>query len=215
MSVFCLASCSKTPERIDNEEAVSAIIPTETTVPETKAAATGEVTDSVTESVTAETSVGNTMEDIVISYSAEKLPDDAEKAVIRYIQSSDYDELFGSVFPMSIHDEIISKSPAANYFFGGAPFSEHSDVEITECSHMSKTQSKKIGEFLSLACQMMNVNADFTADDGYDTVITAVCTIEEYKLRVTSRVSVLHIDGEDWIVFPSSDMQTNNMEFIE
>ena len=109
----------------------------------------------------------------------------------------------------------MKKSPAANYFFGGCPFTEHTDTEITECTRIPESQAEKLSSFLVLSCAAMGVDADFSADDGYDIVIKSICTLEEYKFLVQERYMVLHIADDEWILLNSSDENTNTLEMIQ
>ena len=66
-----------------------------------------------------------------------------------------------------------------------------------------------------LSCAAMGVDADFSADDGYDIVIKSICTLEEYKFLVQERYMVLHIADDEWILLNSSDENTNTLEMIQ
>ena len=69
---------------------------------------------------------------------------------------------------------------------------------------------------------MKGVSVDFTADEGYDTVVSAVCSLpsegaepEMLRYRFTRRLELLKISNDRWIVVPSSDEAANSMEPIQ
>ena len=149
------------------------------------------------------------------------LPEEANDALIAYLRSDSYDSLVDSILPTSAAEEAKhGKILIGNYFFGFETIACE-DAKILECSRLPEDQTQKLAAFWATGFSVKGLSADFTAEDGYDTVVTAVCSVpsdgadtETIRYRFTRRLELLKIKNDRWIVVPSSDTTTNNMEPI-
>jgi len=148
------------------------------------------------------------------------LPKDAEIALLEYLKCDSVETLSDCILPSSVADEMKQgKLQQANYYFAGFPCAAYTDVKISECSLMPLKLAKHYAEFLAESVSMQGVPADFTAEKGYDVVISATYQFEyeteTIKFRVTNRVLVVKIVDDRWIVMTTADSETNKMERIQ
>ena len=153
--------------------------------------------------------------------SAAVLPEEANDALLAYLRSDSYDSLVDSILPASAAEEAKhGKILIGNYFFGFETIACE-DAKISECSRLPEDQTQKLAAFWATGFSVKGLSADFTAEEGYDTVVSAVCSVpsdgadtETIRYRFTRRLELLKIKNDRWIVVPSSDTTTNNMEPI-
>lgn len=147
-------------------------------------------------------------------------PKEAENALYEYLKCDSIDTLSDSLFPSSVAGEMKNGNIIqGNYFFAGFPSSKYEDAEISECTQITKQKAENLAAFWSLGASLQGISADFSAEEGYEVVVSATYTLEDsienMKFRVTNRLDILKIINDRWIIVPSSDMETHNMEIIE
>lgn len=192
--LLCAASCADGSRNSDNQTSSAG------TAEQTTTAAQESRTDTETE-----------------------LPEEAKNAVLAYIKSDSYESLADSILPTSAAQEAKNgKTIVGNYYFGLGPGSTCEDIQILECSRLSKDQAERTGSFWSTGFSMQGFSSEFTAEDGYEAVVSAVCSVESedpsagmLSFKVTARLDVLKIKDDRWIVVPTADETTNTMEPIE
>lgn len=149
------------------------------------------------------------------------LPDEAKEVLVAYLKSDSFDLLADSILPTSVAEEAKNGKPLVeNYSFGFQPCSRE-DEKILECSRIPKDQAERLGAFWATGLSMQGFTADFTAEDGYDVIVSAICSlkdededIEVQRFRFTNRLEILKIKDDRWIVVPSSDMEAIKIEPI-
>lgn len=145
------------------------------------------------------------------------MPEEAKEALLAYMKSDSFDSLADSILPTSVAEEVKNgKLIVGDYAFGFQGCSR-SDEKILECSRIPKDQAERLGAFWSAGLSMQGFSADFTAEDGYDVIVSAICAIVddivgEQRFKFTNRLEILKIKGDRWIVVPSSDMETLKIE---
>ncbi len=147
------------------------------------------------------------------------LPKDAEIALLEYLKCDSIETLSDCILPTSVADEMKQgKLQQANYYFAGFPYDAYTDVKISGCSLMSLKLVKHYAEFLAESVSMQGVPADFTAEKGYDVIVSATYQFEHeaetIKFRATNRVFVMKIVDDRWIIMTAADPETNKMERI-
>ena len=151
-----------------------------------------------------------------------ELPEEAKNAVLAYVKSDSYESLVDSILPTSAAEKVKNgKITIGNYFFGFETF-PCEDAKILECTKMPEDRAQRLAAFWATGFSMKGVSVDFTADEGYDTVVSAVCSLpsegaepEMLRYRFTRRLELLKISNDRWIVVPSSDEAANSMEPIQ
>ncbi len=182
--------------------------------------------NNVSSDITIDTSVSDTTEtfsDDLSGYDADAntvLPEEAEHALHEYLKCDSTASLANSLYPSSVAEEMKNGNvPLGNYFFAGFPCSAYEDVEILECTRRLQDEVRNLAAFWAMGASLLGVSADFSAEDGYDVVVSAICTVdgevETMMLRVTNRLTILKITNDRWIIVPSSDVETYNVEIIE
>ena len=151
-----------------------------------------------------------------------ELPKEAKEALLAYLSCDTYEKLADSILPTSAAEEAKNGKPIiGNYYFGFGPTNAEnvSDIKILECTRLPADQAERLGAFWSAGVNIQGFEADFTGEDGYDTVLSAVVSIDSDhegaeipKVRFTARLEVLKVKDDRWIVIPSSDTETNGME---
>lgn len=165
-----------------------------------------------------ETTIGGNME-----ITKTTLPEEAKDAVFAYMKSDSYEALADSILPTSAAEEAKNgKTIVGYYYFGLGPGSSCEDMKFLECSRLSKDKAERLGSFWSTGFNMQGFSTEFTAEDGYEIVVSAVCSVEsedknaeKLSFKVTAGLDVLKIKGDRWIIVPSADEKTNTMEPIE
>ena len=148
------------------------------------------------------------------------LSKDAEIALLEYLKCDSVETLSDSILPSSVADEMKKgKLQQANYYFAGFPCGAYADVKISECSLMPLKLAKRYAEFLAEGVSIQGVPAYFTAEKGYNVVVSATYQIEyeteTIKFRATNRVLILKIVDDRWIIMTTADSGTNKMERIQ
>lgn len=205
LMMLCAASCGTASGNSDNQTS--------------DAGAAEQTTTTAQESVTGtKTENGGSM-DITESI----LPEDAKDALLAYINSDSYESLADSILPTAAAQEAKNgKAIVGNYYFWGFGPCSCENVTISECSRMPKDRAERLGIFWSAGFSMQGFSCDFTAEDSYETVVSADC-VSVYNdkdtqipgFRCTQRLAVLKIKDDRWIVVPYSDETTNKMEPIQ
>ncbi|MDD6824970.1 MAG: hypothetical protein PUE12_02445 [Oscillospiraceae bacterium] len=213
----CSFNNSKSEDEIINTEAPESINSESEVILETEIINTHEeIENQVTESKIRET------EDIIETMETNNLnsilPIEANEVLSAYINCKSSDSLLDCILPTAVANEVrTGKSLLGNYSFGflGATCE---DAKVLECTTMSQEQAESIGAFWATGLSMQGLSADFTVCEGFDVVVSAVCLIEddidEYKFKITRRLTVLNVENDRWIIFPSSDMESTQMEPI-
>lgn len=148
------------------------------------------------------------------------LPKEAEHALFAYLKCDSADALLDSIYPSSVAKEMKNGSiQTGNYFFGGFPCDTYEDAEILECTRRSQNEVQNLAAFWAMGASLQGVSADFTAEEGYDVVVKATFTIdgeiESMTLRVTNKLTMLKIIDDRWIIVPSADTETYEIEVLE
>lgn len=159
-------------------------------------------------------------EDDIDNNTNTSLPKEAENALFEYLKCDSFDSLADSIYPSSVSEEMKNSNvQLGNYFFGGFPFGTHEDIEILECTRRSLSEVQNLAAFWAMGASLQGVTADFSAEDGYDVIVAATLMVEgemeDLTLRVTEKLTILKIIDDRWIVVPSSDTETYNVEVIE
>ena len=158
------------------------------------------------------------------SYSDSELPEEAHQALLAYLNSDSYEELADSILPTAAAQEAKNgKNIVGYYYFGYGPTGceEVTDINISECSRLPKDRAEFLGSFWSAGFAMQGFTSEFEAEDGYEVVVSAVCTIKSDEdidipgSEITSRLEILKIKDDRWIVVPSTDTQTQFLEQTE
>lgn len=159
-------------------------------------------------------------DDIDMNSSNIMLPKEAENAILDYLKCDSIDSLSDSVYPSSVAEEMKKGNLLqGNYFFAGFPCGAYENEEISECTRLTPDIAQYLAAFWAMGASLQGVPADFSAEDGYDVVVSATFTLdgemEEMTLRVTRRLTTLKIIDDRWIIIPPSDTEAYNMEIIE
>lgn len=150
---------------------------------------------------------------------ASELPAEARNALQAYLHCDSPGALADCILPSSAAAEAKNgKGIAGDYsfFFSSAVLR---DETILTCSRLPQDQAERIGAFWSAGFSMQGFSADFTAEDGYDVLVSACCSVQdesdaETSFKVTRRLEILKIKQDRWIVIPSSDQDSNSIEPI-
>lgn len=147
------------------------------------------------------------------------LPEEAKNALLVYLKCDSIETLSDSILPSSVADEMKNGTlQQGNYFFAGFPFGRYTDEEISECTRMPKQRAENLAAFWAKGVSMQGVLVDFTAEEGYDVVASAIYelnNVETIKIRVTRRLNILKIIDDHWIIIPTVDMETDKTERIQ
>ena len=162
------------------------------------------------------------METVTSSGAEVTLPEEVKNALFAYLNSDSYDALADSILPTAVAEQAKNgKGIAGNYYFGIGPCTCE-NVNISQCSRMTKDRAEKLAAFWATGFSMQGFDADFTAEDGYDVVVSADALsvfndtdTEIPSLSFTRWLSILKIEGDRWIVVPAADSPTDETEQAE
>ena len=163
------------------------------------------------------------METVTSSSSAEvTLPEEVKNALFAYLNSDSYDALADSILPTAVAEQAKNgKGIAGNYYFGIGPCTCE-NVNISQCSRMTKDRAERLAAFWATGFSMQGFDADFTAEDGYDVVVSADALsvfndtdTEIPSLSFTRWLSIIKIEGDRWIVVPAAGSPTDETEQTE
>ena len=205
--LLSVGSCGNVSDRSDNN---------------TSAAETAEqITTTVQESERGtETMIEEAMNDSSID--GAELPEEAKEVLLAYVNCDSDEALAECIFPTYASEEVKNGKPiVGKHYFGFGPPCKCEDVTILECSKMPKDQAERLAAFLSAGFSMQGFTADFTSEEGYDIVVSAVSSVEfddgltdKVSFKITNRLGVLKIKDDRWIVAPYYDDEINTMEPI-
>lgn len=148
------------------------------------------------------------------------LPIGAKEAVSAYINCKSYDALLDIILPTAAANESRAGNPLVGDYSFGFMGATCEDEQVLECSAMSQEQAAKIGAFWATGLSLQGISADFTVCEGFDVLVSAVCSIEdefdieEHKIKVTRRLAVLNVENDRWIIIPSADEESTKWEFV-
>ena len=159
------------------------------------------------------------METVTSSGAEVTLPEEVKNALFAYLNSDSYDALADSILPTAVAEQAKNgKGIAGNYYFGIGPCTCE-NVNISQCSRMTKDRAERLAAFWATGFSMQGFDADFTAEDGYDVVVSADALsvfndtdTEIPSLSFTRWLSILKIEGDRWIVVPAADSPTDETE---
>ena len=162
------------------------------------------------------------METVTSSGAEVTLPEEVKNALFAYLNSDSYDALADSILPTAVAEQTKNgKGIAGNYYFGVGPCTCE-NVNISQCSRMTKDRAERLAAFWATGFTMQGFDADFTAEDGYDVVVSADALsvvngtdTEIPSLSFTRWLSILKIKGDRWIVVPAADSPTDETEQAE
>ena len=162
------------------------------------------------------------METVTSSGAEVTLPEEVKNALFAYLNSDSYDALADSILPTAVAEQAKNgKGIAGNYYFGIGPCTCE-NVNISQCSRMTKDRAERLAAFWATGFSMQGFDADFTAEDGYDVVVSADALsvfndtdTEIPSLSFTRWLSILKIEGDRWIVVPAADSPTDETEQAE
>ena len=163
------------------------------------------------------------METVTSSDGAEvTLPEEVKNALFAYLNSDSYDALADSILPTAVAEQAKNgKGIAGNYYFGIGPCTCE-NVNISQCSRMTKDRAERLAAFWATGFSMQGFDADFTAEDGYDVVVSADALsvfndtdTEIPSLSFTRWLSILKIEGDRWIVVPAAGSPKDETEQTE
>lgn len=164
-------------------------------------------------------------DDISMNTTNTILPKEAENALYEYLKCDSIDALSDSILPSSVAEEMKNGNMIqGNYFFAGFPYGTYEDLKISECTQLTKEEADRIATFWAMGVSVQGVSADFTAEEGYNVIVSANYTLSNeteeddelsaMKIRMTNRLFILNIINDRWIIVPSSDMDVIRMEVI-
>ena len=159
------------------------------------------------------------METVTSSGAEVTLPEEVKNALFAYLNSDSYDALADSILPTAVAEQAKNgKGIAGNYYFGIGPCTCE-NVNISQCSRMTKDRAERLAAFWATGFSLQGFDADFTAEDGYDVVVSADALsvfndtdTEIPSLSFTRWLSILKIEGDRWIVVPAADSPTDETE---
>ena len=162
------------------------------------------------------------METVTSSGAEVTLPEEVKNALFAYLNSDSYDALAESILPTAVAEQAKNgKGIAGNYYFGIGPCICE-NVNISQCSRMTKDRAERLAAFWATGFSLQGFDADFTAEDGYDVVVSADALsvfndtdTEIPSLSFTRWLSILKIEGDRWIVVPAADSPTDETEQAE
>ena len=162
------------------------------------------------------------METVTSSSAEVTLPEEVKNALFAYLNSDSYDALADSILPTAVAEQAKNgKGIAGNYYFGIGPCTCE-NVNISQCSRMTKDRAERLAAFWATGFSMQGFDADFTAVDGYDVVVSADALsvfndtdTEIQSLSFTRWLSILKIEGDRWIVVPAAGSPTDETEQAE
>ena len=162
------------------------------------------------------------METVTSSGAEVTLPEEVKNALFAYLNSDSYDALADSILPTAVAEQAKNgKGIAGNYYFGIGPCICE-NVNISQCSRMTKDRAERLAAFWATGFSMQGFDADFTAEDGYDVVVSADALsvfndtgTEIPSLSFTRWLSILKIEGDRWIVVPAAGSPTDETEQTE
>ena len=162
------------------------------------------------------------METVTSSGAEVTLPEEVKNALFAYLNSDSYDALADSILPTAVAEQAKNgKGIAGNYYFGIGPCTCE-NVNISQCSRMTKDRAERLAAFWATGFSLQGFDADFTAEDGYDVVVSADALsvfndtdTEIPSLSFTRWLSILKIEGDRWIVVPAADSPTDETEQAE
>ena len=162
------------------------------------------------------------METVTSSGAEVTLPEEVKNALFAYLNSDSYDALADSILPTAVAEQAKNgKGIAGNYYFGIGPCTCE-NVNISQCSRMTKDRAERLAAFWATGFSMQGFDADFTAEDGYDVVVSADALsvfndtdTEIPSLSFTRWLSIIKIEGDRWIVVPAAGSPTDETEQTE
>ena len=162
------------------------------------------------------------METVTSSSAEVTLPEEVKNALFAYLNSDSYDALADSILPTAVAEQAKNgKGIAGNYYFGIGPCTCE-NVNISQCSRMTKDRAERLAAFWATGFSMQGFDADFTAEDGYDVVVSADALsvfndtdTEIPSLSFTRWLSIIKIEGDRWIVVPAAGSPTDETEQTE
>ena len=162
------------------------------------------------------------METVTSSGAEVTLPEEVKNALFAYLNSDSYDALADSILPTAVAEQAKNgKGIAGNYYFGIGPCTCE-NVNISQCSRMTKDRAERLAAFWATGFSMQGFDADFTAEDGYDVVVSADALsvfndtdTEIPSLSFTRWLSILKIESDRWIVVPAAGSPTDETEQAE
>ncbi len=148
------------------------------------------------------------------------LPEEAETVLMNYLKCDSMDSLADCILPSSVADKMKDGTlQQANYFFAGFPCANFSDEKFSDLEPMSEQVAQNLGSFLAGSVSIQGVDADFTADEGYYILASAVYELDDgissVKLRSTKVLALLKISGDRWVVMPTAADERNSMDIIQ
>ena len=146
-----------------------------------------------------------------------ELPQEAADVLLAYLHCDSYESLADCILPSAAAAEAKSGKPIVGDYSFSFLSAAHRDETILECSRLPRDQAERLGDFWSAGFSLQGFSTDFTAEDGYDVLVSAICSLEdeaeeETQIKVTRRLELLKIKHDRWIVVPSADTDSAAFE---